>query len=177
MFTPPDGPHIRQKIFRYPTGKTLVDFGHNLVGCLRFDRDGHSRTKTTIRHAEVLDEDEIGVRPLRSVKATDFFVLNGKDSQTWEPSFTYHGFRFAEFTGWSNTMTLDGEHFTTIVVHSDMERTWYFEYSNSLSNRFHENVIWSTIATYLSVPIDCAQRDERLGWNVDAHVFTGYCNG
>lgn len=178
MLTPPDGPPIRriqtiepQKIFQSPTGKTLVDFGQNLVGWLRFNVQGPAGTNITIRHAEVLDEGEIGVRPLRSAKAIDTFILNGKDNQTWEPSFTYHGFRYVEVNGWPNTTTLDGEHLTAIVVHSDMERTGYFECSNSLLNRFHENVIWSMIGNFLSVPTDCPQRDERLGWTGDAHAF------
>ncbi|KAJ4405712.1 hypothetical protein N0V91_005019 [Didymella pomorum] len=178
MLTPPDGPPIRriqtiepQRIFQSPSGKTLVDFGQNLVGWLRFHVQGPAGTNITIRHAEVLDGGEIGVRPLRSAKAIDTFILNGKDNQIWEPSFTYHGFRYVEVNGWPNTTTLAGEHLTAIVVHSDMERTGYFECSNSLLNRFHENVIWSMIGNFLSVPTDCPQRDERLGWTGDAHAF------
>jgi|SRR5690242_985012 len=85
---------------------------------------------------KVLDEGEIGVRSLRSAKAIDTFILNGNDNQTWEPSFTYHGFRFIEVNGWPNSTALDAEHITVVVVHSDMERTGYSECSNSLLNRF-----------------------------------------
>lgn len=160
-----------QRVFQSPTGKTLIDFGQNLVGWLRLNVQGPAGTNITIRHAEVLDEGEIGVRPLRSAKATDTLILNGKDNQTWEPSFTYHGFRFIEVNGWPNSTALDAEHITAVVVHSDMERTGYFECSDDLLNRFHENVIWSMRGNFLSVPTDCPQRDERLGWTGDAHAF------
>jgi alpha-L-rhamnosidase len=178
MLTPPDGPPMRevqiiepQRVFQSPSGKTLVDFGQNLVGWLRLNVEGPAGTNITIRHAEVLDDGEIGMRPLRSAKATDTLILSGKGNQTWSPSFTYHGFRFVEVNGWPNSTALNAEHITAVVVHSDMERTGYFECSNKLLNRFHENVIWSMIGNFLSVPTDCPQRDERLGWTGDAHAF------
>ena len=179
MLTPPDGPPIRevqkvapQRVFQSSTGKTLIDFGQNLVGWLRFSNlQGPAGTNITIRHAEVLDEGEIGVRPLSTAKATDTYILNGDNNQTWEPSFTYHGFRFIEVNGWPNSTALDGEHLQAVVVHSDMERTGYFECSDKLLNRFHENVRWSMLGNFLGVPTDCPQRDQRLGWTGDAHAF------
>jgi len=178
QLTPPDGPPIKraqelkpQRVFQSPTGKTLIDFGQNLVGWLRLNIQGPVGTNITLVHAEVLDEGEIGTRPLRSAKATDTLILSGKNNQTWEPSFTYHGFRFVEVIGWPESTALDEDHITAIVVHSDMERTGYFECSNSLLNKFHGNVRWSMLGNFLSVPTDCPQRDERLGWTGDAHAF------
>ncbi|KAH6642002.1 bacterial alpha-L-rhamnosidase-domain-containing protein, partial [Boeremia exigua] len=184
MLTTLDGPPMRrvqtvepQRVFQSPTGKTLVDFGQNLVGWLHFSNiEGPSGTNITIRHAEVLDEGEIGMRPLRTANAQDSFILNGKGNQTWEPSFTYHGFRFIEVNNWPNSTALDADHIKAVVVHSDMERTGYFECSDSLLNRFHENVRWSMIGNFLSVPTDCPQRDERLGWTGDAHAFMPTAN-
>ena len=65
-------------IWLSPSGRTLVDFGQNLVGWLRFTAHGAAGTEITVRHGEVLEDGELGVRPLRSAKATDRFVLSGE---------------------------------------------------------------------------------------------------
>ena len=87
------------EIWSSPTGRTLVDFGQNLVGWLRFTVRGPPGTEIRMRHAEVLEHDELGVRPLRTAQATDRFILSGGED-TFEPTMTFHGFRYAEVTGW-----------------------------------------------------------------------------
>src|SRR2546428_10278732 len=52
-----------------------------------------------------------------------------------------------------------------------MERTGWFECSEPLINRFHENVVWSMRGNFFDIPTDCPQRDERLGWTGDINVF------
>ena len=86
-----------REIFTSPSGRTLVDFGQNLVGRIRFSLpDGPAGTEITVRHAEVLEHGELGTRPLRKADATDVIVLDGNGPRTWEPRFTFHGFRYAE---------------------------------------------------------------------------------
>ena len=63
-------------IWSSPSGRTLVDFGQNLVGWLRFTIKGEAGTEIIVRHGEVLEHGELGVRPLRSAKATDRFILS-----------------------------------------------------------------------------------------------------
>jgi alpha-L-rhamnosidase len=89
--------------------------------------------------------------------------------ETWEPRFTFHGFRYAEVEGWPGTLHLDD--FRAVVCHSDLERTGWFECSDPLVNRLYENVVWSMRGNFLDVPTDCPQRDERLGWTGDIQVF------
>ena len=86
------------KIWTSPAGKTLVDFGQNLVGWVRVRVHGPAGTTVTLRHAEVLEHDELGVRPLRTAKVTDRFILSGGED-VFEPTFTFHGFRYAEVDG------------------------------------------------------------------------------
>lgn len=155
-------------IFSSPSGKTLVDFGQNLVGWLRFSVQGEAGQAITIRHAEVLEDGELGVRPLRSAKATDTFILSG-GRDTFEPTKTFHGFRYAEITGWPGTLTADD--LEAVVVHSDLERTGTFECSNDLVNQLHRNIVWGLRGNFLDLPTDCPQRDERLGWTGDIAVF------
>ncbi len=98
-------------------GATLVDFGQNLVGWVKVRVSGPAGTEITLRHAEVLEHDELGVRPLRSALATDRFILSGGDD-VFEPTFTFHGFRYAEVDGWPGELA-DGA-LTAVVVSSDL---------------------------------------------------------
>jgi alpha-L-rhamnosidase len=156
------------KIWTSPAGKTLVDFGQNLVGWLRLNARGPAGTMITVRHAEVLEHDELGTRPLRTAEATDRFILSGGDD-VFEPTFTFHGFRYVEVDGWPGELTADA--ITAVVVSSELQRIGEFECSDELLNQLHRNVVWGTRGNFLDVPTDCPQRDERLGWTGDIAVF------
>jgi alpha-L-rhamnosidase len=144
----PTGPPVRRmetvapvSISTSPSGRTLVDFGQNLVGWLRLSVQGPAGTTITLRHAEVLEQGELGVRPLRAAQATDRYTLKGQGVETWEPRFTFHGFRYAEVQGWPGELPPDA--LRAVVCHSDMERTGWFDCSDPLITRLHENVVWS----------------------------------
>lgn len=173
----PPGPPVRriqevkpQTIFQSPAGKTLVDFGQNLVGRLRLTVEGPTGQTITIRHAEVLEHGELCTRPLRGAEATDRYTLRGGGIETWEAQFTFHGFRYAEVDGWPGE--LRPENLTAVVLHSDMARTGWFECSDALLNQLHQNVLWGMRGNFLDLPTDCPQRDERLGWTGDIQVFS-----
>ncbi|GAA2099369.1 glycoside hydrolase family 78 protein [Microlunatus panaciterrae] len=172
----PEGPPVRitevlaaRSVDRSPSGKLLVDFGQNLVGWVRLKVSGQSGQEITIRHAEVLEHGELGVRPLRSAKATDTFVLSGAGEELLEPQFTFHGFRYVEVTGVDE---LTADQIEAAVLHSDLERTGWFESSDADLNQLHANVVWGMRGNFLDVPTDCPQRDERLGWTGDIQVFS-----
>ena len=165
----PTGPPVRrveeldvEDVIVTPSGRTLLDFGQNLVGWVRFTVEGAPGTIVTLRHAEVLEDGELGVRPLRNAKATDVYTLRGRGTETWEPTFTFHGFRYVDVEGWPGTF--ERAVFKAIVIHSDLERTGTFTCSNALLNRLHENAVGSMRGNFVGVPTDCPQRDERLGW-------------
>jgi alpha-L-rhamnosidase len=173
--TPYVGPPVRRQedlrpinIWTSPAGKTLVDFGQNLVGWVRLRVRGPAGTTVTLRHAEVLENDELGIRPLRTAEATDRFILSGGDDD-FEPTLTFHGFRYVEVDGWPGELT--PEALTAVVVSSELQRIGEFECSNELLNQLHRNVVWGTRGNFLDVPTDCPQRDERLGWTGDLAVF------
>jgi alpha-L-rhamnosidase len=177
LLAAPDGPPVRvtdirpaQKIWTSPAGKTLIDFGQNLVGRVRLKvRGANAGDEVVLRHAEVLENDELGVRPLRSAKATDSYVLAGPDETTLEAELTFHGFRYAEVTG---VPDLRADDIQAIVIGSDLRRTGWFESSDETLDRFHENVVWGMRGNFVDVPTDCPQRDERLGWTGDIQVFS-----
>jgi alpha-L-rhamnosidase len=173
----PDGPPVRVTqvlpavaVFAAPSGATLVDFGQNLVGWVRLRvRDQPPGREVVVRHAEVLEHGELGVRPLRTAKATDAYLLAGAPVEVLEPSLTFHGFRYAEVSGLPEVRAEDVE---AVVVGSDLRRTGWFSSSSPLLNRFHENVVWGMRGNFVDVPTDCPQRDERLGWTGDIQVFS-----
>jgi alpha-L-rhamnosidase len=173
----PDGPPVRATqtlppaaVFTSPSGATLVDFGQNLVGWVRLQVRGQPPgQEVVVRHAEVLEHGELGVRPLRTAKATDSYLLAGARREVLEPNLTFHGFRYAEISGLPEVRPEDVE---AVVVGSDLRRTGWFTSSNPQLNRFHENVVWGMRGNFVDVPTDCPQRDERLGWTGDIQVFS-----
>jgi len=157
-----------QRVWASPTGQTLVDFGQNVVGWLRFTVSGPEGTEVIIRHAEAIQDGELAVAPLRSAKATDSFVLSGRPD-FFEPTFTFHGFRYVEVSGWPGE--LGPESIEAVVVGSAIRRTGSFECSDPRVNRLVHNSLWGQKGNFLSVPTDCPQRDERLGWTGDIAVY------
>ncbi|MFJ2620977.1 family 78 glycoside hydrolase catalytic domain [Glutamicibacter sp. NPDC087344] len=152
-----------------PNGGYIVDFGQNLVGRIRLQVSGPEGSEITVRHAEVIENNELATRPLRRATATDRFILSGAPDQVVEPRGTFHGFRYAHIDGWPTDF--DPRHVTAVVLHSDMKQTAEFSSSHLGLNRLHENVVWSMRGNFLSVPTDCPQRDERLGWTGDVQSF------
>lgn len=175
LVAPSGPPVVRTDVIRpvtistSPSGATIVDFGQNLVGRLRV-RVPAAPVGTTmrLRHAEVLENGELGVRPLRRAKATDEFVSAGA-AREWEPAFTIHGFRYAEVSGWPGELAADD--LEAVVIHTDLRRVGEFAASDPLLDRLHENVVWGMRGNFVDVPTDCPQRDERLGWTGDLQVF------
>lgn len=156
-------------IWTAPSGRTLVDFGQNMSGRLQVQVPAVADHTLTFRHAEVLEDDELGTRPLRNAAATDTIETSGR-AITWEPAFTIHGFRYVEVDGWPGELTADD--LVVGVCHTDMAEIGSFSCSHDGLNQLHENIRWSAKGNFVSIPTDCPQRDERLGWTGDLQVFS-----
>jgi alpha-L-rhamnosidase len=150
-------------------GVYVYDFGQNFTGWVRLRVRGPRGTEVRLRFSELLDRDGmINTKPNRQAKSTDVYILKGEGVEEYEPRFTYHGFRYVELTGFPGTptiRTLEG-----IVVYSDVEEAGGFICSDPLINRIHGNIIWGQLSNLMSVPTDCPQRDERMGWTGDAQL-------
>ena len=158
------------KIFKTPKGNLIVDMGQNMVGWLRLKVSGNKGTVITLRHAEVMDKSgEFYTTNLRAAKCQLTYTLAGTGEETYEPRFTFMGFRFVEVTGFPGELTTDN--LTGVVVHSDMSVTGHYECSNALINQLQHNIQWGQKGNFVDVPTDCPQRDERLGWTGDAQAF------
>lgn len=141
----------------------IIDMGQNMVGWLQLKAQGHRGSKITIRFAESLDNNGRLKRDnLRSALSTDTYILKGSGIETWEPSFVYHGFRYAEVTGFPSIPTIDN--FEGKVIYDDMATIGEFSSSNELLNQIYQNAYWGIRGNYKGMPVDCPQRDERQPW-------------
>lgn len=159
------------KLNQLRPGVYIYDMGQNMVGWVRLRVQGKKGDRVMLRFAETLRADgNLYLDNLRSARATDLYTLKGGALETWEPRFTYHGFRFVEITGYPGKPALasiEGR-----VVHDAMARTGEFESSDTMLNRIHHNIYWGIRGNYRSIPTDCPQRDERQGWLGDRSVVS-----
>jgi alpha-L-rhamnosidase len=173
----PAGPPIRRiqelqprAILRTPAGLQVVDMGQNMVGWVRLRVQGPAGATVTLRHAEVLDKDgNFYVQNLRAAAQTVKYTLKGSGIETYEPRFTFQGFRYVAVDGYPGDLTLDSV--TGIVVHSAVTPSGTFTASHAILNELQHNIVWGQKGNFLDVPTDCPQRDERLGWTGDAQAF------
>ncbi len=158
------------EIITTPQGETVFDMGQNMVGWVRLKVNGNRGHTVTLKFAEVLDRDgNFYTDNLRAAKVTDYYILKGDGEEVYEPTFTFHGFRFVKIENFPGTPQLDD--ITGVVIYSDMEPTGDFACSEPLINQLQHNIQWGQKGNFLDVPTDCPQRDERLGWTGDAQVF------
>lgn len=158
-------------LLRTPSGETVIDMGQNMVGRMQMRLDMPEGTSITLRHAEVLDrEGNFYVGNLRRAQQKVSYVCKG-GGETYEPYFSFQGFRYVKVEGWPDDVPLDLASFTGHVIHSDMEPTGTFECSHPLLNRLQQNIVWGQRGNFLDIPTDCPQRDERIGWTGDAQAF------
>ncbi|MDQ0726723.1 alpha-L-rhamnosidase [Microbacterium sp. W4I20] len=152
-------------------GTIIVDYGKNVVGWVRVKVTGSVGSHLILRHAEVLEHGELGTRPLRTAKATDEYILSGRQD-VFEPRFTFHGFRYVELEGWPHAMSaIQPGDLEAVVISSDLARIGQFECSDPLLNQLHQNVVTGMQGNFVDIPTDCPQRDERLGWTGDIAAF------
>ena len=161
----------------------IYDFGQNFSGNVRLNVRGPRGCTIQLRYAEVLQPNgRLDVSNLRSARATDYYTLRGDEAgETWQPRFTFHGFRYAEIsfaeswlTATSNRPALDRpvrSSLTGLVLMSDTPVAGAFETDHALLNKLQSNIVWGQRGNFMEVPTDCPQRDERLGWTGDAQIF------
>ena len=152
-------------------GRVQLDAGQNVSGWVRLVVRGGAGDVVTIRHAEVLEPSgALHTAALRTAKATDVYTLATDGEHVLEPAFTFHGFRYADVVGATVVSA------TAVSISSDLPTRSSFHSSHPALDQFHSNVFWSQRDNFVSVPTDCPQRDERLGWTGDAQAFAATAN-
>ncbi|MFX3650045.1 MAG: family 78 glycoside hydrolase catalytic domain [Paenibacillus sp.] len=149
-----------------PSGEVIYDFGQNFAGVIHAKIRGEKYQQIVFRHAEVLVDDELFVKSLRTAKATATYICQGGE-QTYSPRLTYMGFRYVGLSG------IDPEHIelSAYVLHSDFKEIGHFSCSNELVTQLQSNIRWGGRSNFVDIPTDCPQRDERQGWTGDIAVF------
>ena len=149
---------------------TIYDMGQNMVGNIRIHVRGARGTVVKMRFAERLNPNgSIYTENLRNADATDTYILSGEGDETYTPAFTFHGFRYVELSGVSSPTlgTVEGVVFNSLPPKPSVRLTS----SSATLNKMNELGAWGQRGNFLSIPTDCPQRDERLGWMGDAGVF------
>ena len=148
-------------------GVTIIDFGQNFAGIIEIDPEKMDGSALKLRHGEILNADGgLYTNNLRTAKA-EIIYHKGRETKKYRPRFTYMGFRYVELSG---VKYRDGL-LTAYALHSEMNRTGWFECENKAVQRLFMNQLWGQRSNYVEVPTDCPQRDERQGYTGDGHVF------
>ena len=172
ILEPLSAPPVRVKaelpmVMKQKSDRVWLDSGQNISGWVRLTVDGKRGDKVVVRHAEVVLPDEtLHTAPLRAAKATDTYILGKDGVQDLEPKHTFHGFQYSDVVTDAKVIKA-----VAIAITSDNTDRSQFKSSNKLLNKLHNNVLWSLRDNYVSIPTDCPQRDERLGWTGDAQAF------
>jgi len=151
-------------------GVYVYDMGQNFSGWAQLRVKGPRGTAVTLRFSEVVyDHGMINRENIGAAKARDVYILRGDgELEVYEPHFTYHGFRYVEMTGFPGTPGLDS--LRGRVVRSSVESTGSFSASKPILNQIQRIIHWGQLSNLHSIPTDCDQRNERMGWLGDAHV-------
>lgn len=170
--------------FTLEKGETaIIDLGQNMVGWPTFTVKGNRGTTVQVRVGEMLNDSGLASRGndnpegsvytvnYRSAKAKAYYILKGDENgEYYCPTFTFFGFRYLEFSA-TEDIVISG--LACPVVGSATHETGKMETSHPVVNQLISNIIWGQRGNYLSVPTDCPQRDERLGWTGDTQAFCG----
>ena len=153
----------------------IFDMQQNMVGTIRIHVRGSRGSVVKLRFAERLNPDgSIYTTNLRNADATDTYALSGSGEETWQPAFTFHGFRYVEFTTLGAPLaapptlaTVEGIVYNSLPAMPSVR----LSSSSNILNKMNELGAWGQRGNFVSIPTDCPQRDERLGWMGDAGVF------
>ena len=153
-------------------GSYIVDMGQNMVGWISLRINAGKGDTVKMRFAETLKgTDSLYLDNMRNAQVTDRYVSKGGGAETWEPRFTYHGFRYVEISGVRSAPSVqdvEGK-----VIYDDIATTGSFTTSNETINSIFKNSYWTIRGNYRGMPTDCPQRDERVGWLGD-RVISSY---
>ena len=156
-----------RELLHTPAGEWVIDFGQLMTGWVEFDCNLPEGAKVFLQFGELLQHDNFYNENLRSAKEEYTYISKGGPAHV-APHFTFYGFRFMKVQGIEDIRLED---FVGHVIHSDIANTGTLTTSNEKVNQLVRNAYWGQIGNFVDVPTDCPQRDERMGWTGDAHVF------
>ena len=161
-----------KRLFVNAKGETIVDFGQNFAGHIRVEGiHAASGQEIIFEHTEELDKDETFIYPfLEDVQQQrDVYIAGGKSDECFEPTLTYHGFRYVRVTT-EPALEWKESQFTGVVIGSDNEKAGAFSCSDQRLNQLQSNITWSQRSNLVGIPTDCPTR-EKAGWTGDVYIY------
>lgn len=158
------------QVIHTPAGEQLIDLGQVISGWVRMKVQGEKGIQIQLEYTEVLDEHGNFFRNIvgKNKDQTDVYTLKGQGVETWEPKFSFHGFRYVRVTGYPEPILAD--QFVGVVIGSDLQITGEFSCSDDKINRLQHCIHWSQRGNFISIPTDCPQR-EKAGWSGDINIY------
>jgi len=154
------------RVLHPDAGVAVYDFGQNIAGWAKIKANGPAGSRVALRYSELIDEKgNIDPWTNRNAAATDVYVLSGSGTESYEPRFTYHGFRYVEVSGDAELLGIQA-----VPIHANVRETGRFSCSDELLTRLQGNIRWSFLNNLVSIPTDCCQRDERTPCLMDSAV-------
>ncbi|WP_440877022.1 family 78 glycoside hydrolase catalytic domain [Thalassotalea sp. PLHSN55] len=160
-----------QEIVRADNQSVIFDFGQNMVGVPKINIPVVAGKEVKIRFAEALHKGEFYTENYRTAHSTDYYYPSASGNIEYQPTYTYHGYRYIEISGFDESQKPEKSWATAMVQHSDVDIHASFESSHTKLNKLSQNIVWGLRSNFYDIPLDCPQRDERLGWTGDAQVF------
>ncbi len=161
-----------QTITEPEPGRFVFDLGQNMVGWAKLKIPVEKDKTITVRFAEMLKKNgTMYTENYRTAKSIDSYTAAKTGAIEWEPTFTFHGFRYVELSGFRAGAKPAQDWVKGVVLHSDLPKIGTFESSHAKLNHLQRNITWGQRGNFLDIPTDCPQRDERLGWTGDAQIF------
>ena len=160
-----------KEIIDVKDGTTIFDFGQNMVGVPKLRIPVLAGQEVKVRYAEALHKGGFYTDNYRSAQSINLYRPSEDGWIDYQPTFTYHGYRYVEVSGYDTSYAPAKDWATARVQHSDIRIHANFESSDAKLNQLSENIIWGLRSNFYDIPLDCPQRDERLGWTGDAQVF------
>lgn len=157
-----------KEIVKTPAGETVLDFGQNFAGFVRFHAAFPAGTTVKLEFGEILQEGNFYHKNYRDAVSELVYTSDGRE-ETVETHFTFYGFRYVKISGFPGEV--EAADFTGCVLYSDLDRTGFIETGDARFDRLYQNTIWGQRSNFIDIPTDCPQRSERLGWTGDTQVF------
>lgn len=174
-----------------PNRKYIFDFGQNTAAVfqIKFKNRTNRKNEIRIRTSEMIND---GVKdfskknfgsdgPKNSIytrnlsfeaggecRSEEILLVDRKATIDYTPSYTIHGYRFIEISANSEIELVE---IHQVPVSSLDKSTTILKTNNQAVNKLFENTLWSQKSNYMSLPTDCPQRSERVGWTGDVQIF------
>ena len=161
--------------------RLILDFGVDICARPRFKLYSTENTTVKIHCGEMLNDSGMRSRGndgakgcvymanYRSALSRIEYISDGEIAE-YTPSYSFFGYRYLEIEADND---IEIVYVVSDIIGSDLKKTGYVETSNAEVNKLIGNIYRGLESNYLSIPTDCPQRDERLGWTGDTQIFCG----